>query len=42
MEKIVEKVVVMPQIVEVVKYIHEIAEKNELSSVIVEDVLTKQ
>jgi hypothetical protein len=26
-EKIVEKIVIMPQIVEVLKYVHEIAEK---------------
>lgn len=33
LEKIVEKVVVMPQIVEVLKYVHEVVESNELLTV---------
>lgn len=30
LEKIVEKIVLMPQIVEVLKYVHEVCEKEEL------------
>jgi hypothetical protein len=30
LEKIVEKIVVMPQIVEVLKYVHEITESDDL------------
>ena len=30
LEKIVEKIVVMPQIVEVLKYVHEVCETEEL------------
>lgn len=39
-EKIVEKIVVMPQIVEVLKYVHEVMENDNLlatSSATVED-----
>lgn len=38
MEKIVEKIVVMPQIVEVLKYVHEITEKEELGVAVGVDV----
>ena len=31
LEKIVEKVVVMPQIVEVLKYVHELVDNEELA-----------
>lgn len=31
LEKIVEKIVMMPQIVEVLKYVHEIIEGDELN-----------
>ncbi len=30
MEKIAERIVVMPQVVEVLKYVHEITEKDSL------------
>jgi hypothetical protein len=30
LEKIVEKIVIMPQVVEVIKYIHELVEENSL------------
>ena len=33
LEKIVEKIVVMPQIIEVLRYIHEVAESDELLTV---------
>lgn len=38
LEKIVEKIVVMPQIVEVLKYVHEITEKEELGVAVGVDV----
>lgn len=37
-EKIVEKIVVMPQIVEVLKYVHEITEKDTLGASVPEDI----
>lgn len=38
MEKIVEKIVVMPQIVEVLKYVHEVCESEELGIAVGVDV----
>ena len=40
LEKIVEKIVVMPQIVEVLKYVHEIVETEELGVAVGVDVMT--
>ena len=40
LEKIVEKIVVMPQIVEVLKYVHEVTEKEELGVAVGVDVAT--
>lgn len=37
-EKIVEKIVVMPQIVEVLKYVHELAEEDDLTASLSIDV----
>ena len=42
LEKIVEKIVVMPQIVEVLKYVHEITEKEELGVAVGVDVATHE
>ena len=38
LEKIVEKIVVMPQIVEVLKYVHEVTEKEELGVAVGVDI----
>jgi hypothetical protein len=37
-EKIVEKIVVMPQIVEVLKYVHEIADEGVLGAAVSADI----
>lgn len=42
LEKIVEKIVVMPQIVEVLKYVHEITEKEELGVAVGVDVTSHE
>lgn len=42
LEKIVEKIVVMPQIVEVLKYVHEVTEKEELGVAVGVDVATHE
>lgn len=42
LEKIVEKIVVMPQIVEVLKYVHEVTEKEELGVAVGLDVSTHE
>lgn len=42
LEKIVEKIVVMPQIVEVLKYVHEVTEKEELGVAVGIDVATHE
>lgn len=41
-EKIVEKIVVMPQIVEVLKYVHEIVETEELGVSVGVDIMTQE
>ena len=40
LEKIVEKIVVMPQIVEVLKYVHEVVEIDTLGVAVTADVAT--
>jgi hypothetical protein len=42
LEKIVEKIVVMPQIVEVLKYVHEVVESEELGVAVGVDVMTHE
>lgn len=42
MEKIVEKIVIMPQIVEVLKYIHEVVETETLGVAVGVDVATHE
>ena len=42
LEKIVEKIVVMPQIVEVLKYVHEVIEEDSLGVVLEKDVATHE
>lgn len=42
LEKIVEKIVVMPQIVEVLKYVHEVTEKEELGVAVGVDVTSHE
>lgn len=42
LEKIVEKIVVMPQIVEVLKYVHELTEKEDLGVAVGVDVATHE
>ena len=42
MEKIVEKIVVMPQIVEVLKYVHEVVEEQQLGVAVGVDVATHE
>lgn len=42
MEKIVEKIVVMPQIVEVLKYVHEVVEEETLGVAVGVDVQTHE
>ena len=42
LEKIVEKIVIMPQIVEVLKYVHEIVETEELGVAVGVDVMTHE
>lgn len=42
LEKIVEKIVVMPQIVEVLKYVHEVTEKEELGVAVGIDVASHE
>lgn len=42
LEKIVEKIVVMPQIVEVLKYVHEIVETESLGVAVGVDVATHE
>lgn len=38
LEKIVEKIVIMPQIVEVLKYVHEVTEREQLGVAVGVDV----
>lgn len=42
MEKIVEKIVVMPQIVEVLKYVHEVVEEETLGVAVGVEVATHE
>ena len=42
LEKIVEKIVIMPQIVEVLKYVHEVVETEELGIAVGVDVMTHE
>ena len=42
LEKIVEKIVIMPQIVEVLKYVHEVVETEELGVAVGVDVMTHE
>ncbi len=42
MEKIVEKIVIMPQIVEVLKYVHEVTEQETLGVAVGVDVQTHE
>jgi hypothetical protein len=42
LEKIVEKIVVMPQIVEVLKYVHEVVEEETLGVAVGVDVATHE
>lgn len=42
LEKIVEKIVIMPQIVEVLKYVHEVTEKDQLGVAVGVDVTSHE
>jgi hypothetical protein len=42
LEKIVEKIVIMPQIVEVLKYVHEVVEEETLGVAVGVDVQTHE
>ena len=38
LEKIVERIIILPQIVEVLKYVHEVAEVEDLGIALVGDI----
>lgn len=42
LEKIVEKIVIMPQIVEILKYVHEVVEEETLGVAVGVDVATHE